>query len=349
MIVNRRHSMSMRDIGLYVEYDGKKNVVIGNGEVKEYPIGGMACEFSRLHPTEIKGYIMQLELFNETNLKEHGGEALMQLFELIKADLGSLIATMVMTELSNYLADFTQATEEQLHELIDPENENINEDAVKNFILKDSGFTEFGISNIGQAFLTAYNVFAKTFCGFMVSFQTLVATEGCEQERVDGLLSFYSENIDLQHFDFTIMLYEGAFHSVYTVKSLLSLILFETAHVLDTDTKIVKCKNCGNYFVPVGRSDQIYCGYPAPQDEGKACRDIGAQNTLKKKRKNDDVATEYRRLYMRYKMSIKRHPDDESLKTEFNTFVEDMNTLRKKRDEGLISSDDILEWLAKFE
>ena len=36
--------MSMRDIGLYVEYDGKKNVVIGNGEVKEYPIGGILCK-----------------------------------------------------------------------------------------------------------------------------------------------------------------------------------------------------------------------------------------------------------------------------------------------------------------
>jgi len=338
--------MSMRDIGLYVEYDGKKNVVIGNGEVKEYPIGGMACEFSRLHPTDIKDYIMKISLFSETDLKEHGGEALMELFELIREDLGSLIATMVMTELSNYLADYTRATEEQLHELIDSENEDINEDEVKKFILKDTGFTEFGISNIGQAFLTAYNVFAKTFCGFMVSFQTLVATEGCDQERVDGLLSFYSENIDLQHFDFTIMLYEGAFHSVYTIKSLLSLILFETAHVLDTDTKIVKCKNCGKYFVPVGRSDQIYCGYPAPQDESKACRDIGAQNTLKKKRKNDDVASEYRRLYMRFKMSLKRHPEDEELRRRFDDFTYNMKILREKRDSGDISSDDILEWLA---
>ena len=76
--------MSMRDIGLYVEYDGKKNVVIGNGEVKEDPIGGMACEFSRLHPTDIKDYIMKISLFSETDLKEHGGEALMELFELIE-------------------------------------------------------------------------------------------------------------------------------------------------------------------------------------------------------------------------------------------------------------------------
>lgn len=341
--------MSMRDMGLYVEYDGKKNTVIGNGEVKEYPVGGMACEFARLHPTDIKDYIMKLSLFNEVDLKEHGGEALMQMFDTIREDLGSLIATMVVTEISNCLADFKRASDEELQELIDPENEDIEEDEVKKFILKDTGFTEFGITNIGQAFLTAYNVFAKVFCGFMVSFQTLISDGDNDPDRIDGLLSFYSENIEMQHFDFTIMLYEGAFHSVYTIKSLLSLILFETAHVLDTNTKIVKCKNCGKYFVPIGRSDQVYCGYPSPQDENKACRDIGAQNTLKKKRKNDDVATEYRRLYMRFKMALRRHPEDAALKNRFDDFAYNMKLLREKRDAGDISSDDILEWLASQE
>jgi hypothetical protein len=38
------------DIGLRVEYDGKKNVVLAGEIIKEYPIGGLMCEYARLRP-----------------------------------------------------------------------------------------------------------------------------------------------------------------------------------------------------------------------------------------------------------------------------------------------------------
>lgn len=81
----------------------------------------------------------------------------------------------------------------------------------------------------------------------------------------------------------------------------------------------------------------------------KISRDIGAQNTLKKKQKNDDVAIEYIRLYMRFKMALRRHPEDAALKNRFNDLSYNMKLLREKRDAGDISSDDILEWLASQE
>ena len=31
------------DIGLNVEFDGKKNIVMDGDVIKEYPIGGMIC------------------------------------------------------------------------------------------------------------------------------------------------------------------------------------------------------------------------------------------------------------------------------------------------------------------
>ena len=33
----------MNEIGLTIVFDGKNNVVMGDGEAKEYPIGGVAC------------------------------------------------------------------------------------------------------------------------------------------------------------------------------------------------------------------------------------------------------------------------------------------------------------------
>ena len=117
------------------------------------------------------------------------------------------------------------------------------------------------------------------------------------------------------------------------------------AHAIDTEAKIVKCRNCNNYFVPVGRADAVYCGYPSPQDGNKDCRDIGAQATRTKKMKNDVVTQEYRRLYMRLTMGIKRHPEDLKLQMALTDLTKGMKKLRKQRVEGTVSSDDILEWI----
>ena len=104
---------------------------------------------------------------------------------------------------------------------------------------------------------------------FRHSFNMLVSGEEFEEDQVMAFWGLYAENTDFQHIDFRIMFFDNAFHSIYTVKSSMSLILFEAAHAMDAKIKFVKCKNCGNYFVPIGRSDSVYCGYPSPQDETK--------------------------------------------------------------------------------
>ena len=106
-------------------------------------------------------------------------------------------------------------------------------------------------------------------------------------EQIDRILSLYSEHVEQQEFDFSIMLYKGKIHSVYSINLSLSFIVFEMAHVVSAETQLVKCRNCNNYFVPIGRADSVYCGYPAPKNVNKDCRDIGAQVTRTKKMKND--------------------------------------------------------------
>ena len=65
--------------------------------------------------------------------------------------------------------------------------------------------------------------------------------------------------------------------------------------------------------------------------------------------KNDTLTQEYRRLYMRLKMAIKRHPDDETLKERFTELTEGMKARKKQKEDGTISVDGILEWLISFE
>lgn len=337
------------DIGLNVEFDGKKNIVMEGSIIKEYPIGGMACEYARLHPTQIKPLIMENPYFNDIDLKENGCHALMSLYEACLEKFGVVAAVMILTDFSNFMADLNRADAEELKGLLDPLNEDRDTNQVKLFILEDTGFEEFGISTIGQTMLTAYAAYADSYVVFKHSFNMLASGEEYEEDQVMAFWGLYASNTDFQHIDFHIIFFDDAFHSIYTVKSSLSLILFEAAHAMDAQTKFVKCKNCGNYFVPMGRSDSVYCGYPAPQDETKECRDVGANATRAKKMKNDVLTQEYRRLYMRLKMAVKRHPDDEKAQERLQELTEGMKIRRKQKEEGSLSPDTILEWIASFD
>lgn len=336
------------DVGLNVEFDGKKNIVMEGDVIKEYPIGGMICEYARLRPTEIKAFIMGNSYFEDTDLKENGGRALMNFYEAMKEKLDIVTAIMVLTDFSNLMADFNRASDEELKALLDSLDATETHQ-IKSYILENTGFEEYGISTIGQALLSAYAGFANCYVPFKHSFDMLASGADYEEDQVMAFGNLYADNINFQHIDFHIMFFDNAFHSVYTIKSAMSLILFEAAHAMDAKTKFVKCKNCGNYFVPVGRSDSVYCGYPAPQDKTKECRDVGANATRARKMKNDVLTQEYRRLYMRLKMAIKRHPDDEQLQELFSELTNGMKEKRSQLQKNLISTDGILEWLSAFD
>lgn len=339
----------MMDVGMTVEFDGKKNVVMEGEIIKEYPICGLICEYARLHPTDLKQIILDNPYFQDSDLKENGGAALMHFYQVMQEKLGVVAASMVITDFSNLMADYNLADEETLKEFLDDANKDKDTDQVKVFILKDTGFVEFGISTIGQAMLTAYASYAYMYVAFRHTFNMVVTGDEYDEKQVMAFWGLYGDESDYQHIDYRLMFYDNAFHSLYTVKSSLSLILFEAAHAMDAGTKFVKCKNCGNYFVPIGRSDSVYCGYPSPQDETKSCRDVGANATRARKMKNDIMTQEYRRLYMRLKMGTKRHPENKDLQERFIALTEGMKVRRKQKEAGSLSTDEILEWLSSFD
>lgn len=338
----------MREVGLCVIFDGKKNVIMDEGNVYEYPIGGLACDYARLHPMELKEIILANPLFHETDLREKGVEATMSFYEALKEKYGIVIATMVITEFSSCFADFNRMSEDEFAEEIAGETFDLSS-KVAEFILADTGYSCFGLETIGQALLTAYCSFAMSYVTFKHCFNILASEEEVDDKTASAFWGFYAENAEFQNIGFTLMYYDGAFHSAYTIKQSISLILFEAAHLIDANIKLKRCKNCKEYFVPVGRSDTVYCGYPSPQDKTKTCRDVGAKETRAKMLKNDTVAKEYRRLYMRLTMAVKRHPDDSTLQEQLNVLTEGMKEKRRLRDAGSISSDDILEWLASMD
>lgn len=336
------------NVGLSVVFDGKSYMIPVNGEFKSYPIGGLICEMSRLHPTDIKHFILDCPMYHDKDLRNRGAEAMWWLYTEMSKELGPVIAAVVVSELTCYVSDFNRATPSELTDLLAKYNEHLGT-AVCNYILEDTEYESFGVSTLGQALLSAYSAFVGTYAA-CISVLDLVATDGAsDPDHIATFQSFFVEHIDMQHIDYKIVNIDGSLQSIYTMETFFSLTLFEAANVIQHEVKLIKCKNCNRYFVPVGRSDSIYCGYEAPGVPGKTCREIGAKATRARMMKNDTVTQEYRRLYMRLKMAIKRHPDDLSLKSKLQVLTDGMKEKRRRRDLGEISADDILEWIASID
>ncbi len=84
----------------------------------------------------------------------------------------------------------------------------------------------------------------------------------------------------------------------YEIASPDDLIALELFHAIKGDLPIKKCRCCGEYFVPAGRSDSEYCSRIS-LGENKRCAQIGAMRTFKGKYAENPIYAEYNRAYKR--------------------------------------------------
>jgi len=127
----------------------------------------------------------------------------------------------------------------------------------------------------------------------------------------------------------------------YTIDSIDALIRFELFSTLKTGLQIKKCRNCGDYFVPYGRSDAEYCDYRFG-DDGKSCNEVGAVRYYKRKHADDPIYLEYYKAYKRYNNRVRY---GRMTKEEFFAWSEEA---RQKRDDcsvGGLSFDEFKTWL----
>ena len=330
--------------GLIVDFDGEKNVVMYRG-IKEYPIGGMIAEYARLHPTDLKEVILEYSRLEEKPSEKTLAEFFPWFVDKLEEKIGITAAVIITFEFMDLVADMCKG------EMSNPDEffiEIKEEDSIGKFIFEGSGYSKLGKSTNKQALLSAYYWYAQSYVAFKHSFLMLASEDEYEEDQVNAFWSMFSENINFQHIDFRIANYEGKFHSLYTIKSSMSLLLFEAAHCMDNDVKFTKCANCGEYFVPEGRIDAIYCGYPSPQDPKRLCKDIGAQVTRANKEKNDIATKEYRKVYMKYKMITIRHPENRNAKEKLSYLMSEVKIWREKMKNGIVTTESFLQWLEQF-
>lgn len=117
--------------------------------------------------------------------------------------------------------------------------------------------------------------------------------------------------------------------------------LFELA--LSDNIEIKQCKNCGKYFVPDNRSDEIYCSNI--YESGKTCKEVGYFRTQQKLMKENDDLRIYRNVYQKLLLRTRRNPENDQYEKEFQSFKEKNIDLKEKLNKGKISQDVYMKWL----
>lgn len=103
---------------------------------------------------------------------------------------------------------------------------------------------------------------------------------------------------------------------------------------------IKKCQNCGMYFIPNSRLDEIYCDYP--KSNGKTCREQGAMLSYNSRLKQKTPYTEYRKIYQQ-KFALAQK--DKSTKKDFDNWKKEAKEMMKKFKHKEISTIQIYNWL----
>jgi len=113
--------------------------------------------------------------------------------------------------------------------------------------------------------------------------------------------------------------------------------------VKTTNNPIKKCQNCGMYFIPSSRLDEIYCDYT--KANGKTCREQGAVQAYNERLKQNKALAEYRRLYQLKSMAVGRNKDNKQMKKDFDKWKKDAKDRVNKLKHGILTEDEVYEWL----
>lgn len=119
--------------------------------------------------------------------------------------------------------------------------------------------------------------------------------------------------------------------------------LFEMTEI--ESTAIKKCKNCGRYFVPDNRVDELYCSNLF--ENNKTCKEVGPFRTKQKFMQENDDLRIYRNVYQKLLLRTRRNPNNDQYENDFNEFKQKNAELREKIEKGKMTQKEYMEWLEK--
>lgn len=120
-------------------------------------------------------------------------------------------------------------------------------------------------------------------------------------------------------------------------ENITSIVNMAAISIIKDGSVIRKCQNCGEYFVPTSRSDEIYCDKVLPN--GKTCKTVGYDEKIK----HDNVLREYRRIYKTQNARKQRNSHKKNISERFQEWVTYAKEEVSRCQSGEISLDEMVE------
>lgn len=133
--------------------------------------------------------------------------------------------------------------------------------------------------------------------------------------------------------------------SSYFIEStdIIQALLIEFVEVANLNIEIKKCRNCGKFFVPDNRSDEIYCSNIF--ENGKTCKEVGHFKVQQKLIQENDNLRIYRNVYQKLLLRTRRNPSNIQYARDFEFFKDDNNKWKEDISKGLATKEEYIKWL----
>ena len=136
-------------------------------------------------------------------------------------------------------------------------------------------------------------------------------------------------------------------HNVYTSKNLTSICFAVLDQIVRHENLQIKtCLNCGRYFIPNYRQNEIYCDL-ANVDQSPTCKEKGANEQYKKNLENNKAQALYRRIYRQKFMIAQRNKDSKTIQKEFEQWKREAKDKVNKMKKGKLTEDEVYKWLVE--
>ena len=134
-------------------------------------------------------------------------------------------------------------------------------------------------------------------------------------------------------------------HNVYTSNKLVSMCFAILDQIVRHENLQIKtCLNCGRYFIPNYRQNEIYCDLPNV-DQSSTCKEKGANEQYKKNLENNETYALYRRIYRQKFMIAQRNKDNKSIQKQFEQWKKHAKDKLNKMKKDKLSEEEVYNWL----
>ena len=136
-------------------------------------------------------------------------------------------------------------------------------------------------------------------------------------------------------------------HNVYTSNKLTSICFAILDQIVRHDNLQIKtCLNCGRYFIPSYRQNEIYCDLQNV-DQSPTCREKGANEQYKRNLENNKTQALYRRIYRQKFMIAQRNKDSKTIQKDFEQWKKEAKDKVNKMKKDKLTEDEVYKWLVE--